>query len=62
MELTSHYSMLPAAAVCGYYFAHPQAEYFVVGPVLEDQVEDYARRKDCDAADIRLLLPANLAD
>jgi 5-methyltetrahydrofolate--homocysteine methyltransferase len=60
MELTSGYAMLPAASVCGYYFAHPQAEYFVLGPVLPDQLEDYARRKDCSLEEVRRLLPANL--
>jgi 5-methyltetrahydrofolate--homocysteine methyltransferase len=62
MELTSGYSMLPAASVCGYYFAHPRAEYFVLGPILPDQLEDYARRKDCSVEDVRRLLPANLHD
>ncbi|MDT8319166.1 MAG: methionine synthase [Xanthomonadales bacterium] len=60
MQLTSGYSMLPAASVCGYYFAHPQAQYFVVGPILEDQVEDYARRKGCSVEDVQRLLPANI--
>ena len=60
MELTSGYAMLPAASVCGYYFAHPQAEYFVLGPVLPDQLEDYARRKDCSLEEVRRLLPSNL--
>jgi 5-methyltetrahydrofolate--homocysteine methyltransferase len=60
MELTSGYAMLPAAAVSGYYFAHPQAEYFILGPILPDQLEDYARRKDCSVDEIRRLLPANL--
>jgi 5-methyltetrahydrofolate--homocysteine methyltransferase len=54
--------MLPAASVCGYYFAHPAAEYFVLGPVLDDQVEDYAVRKECTPREVRLLLPANLAE
>ncbi len=54
--------MLPAASVCGYYFAHPQAEYFVLGPVLPDQLEDYARRKDCSVDEVRRLLPSNLHD
>jgi 5-methyltetrahydrofolate--homocysteine methyltransferase len=62
MQLTSGYAMLPAAAVCGYYFAHPRAEYFVLGPILPDQLEDYARRKGCSVADVRRLLPANLTD
>jgi 5-methyltetrahydrofolate--homocysteine methyltransferase len=54
--------MLPAASVCGYYFAHPQAEYFVLGPVLPDQLEDYARRKECSVKEVRRLLPSNLHD
>ena len=62
MELTSGWAMLPAASVSGYYFAHPQAEYFVVGPVLPDQLEDYAERKACSIEDVRRLLPANLHD
>jgi 5-methyltetrahydrofolate--homocysteine methyltransferase len=60
MELTSGYAMLPAASVCGYYFAHPLASYFVLGPILPDQLEDYARRKECSVDDVRRLLPANL--
>jgi 5-methyltetrahydrofolate--homocysteine methyltransferase len=60
MVLTSGFSMLPAASVCGYYFAHPQAQYFVLGPVLSDQLEDYARRKDCSIEDVHRLLPANI--
>jgi 5-methyltetrahydrofolate--homocysteine methyltransferase len=60
MQLTSGYAMLPAASVCGYYFAHPEAQYFVLGPVLADQLEDYARRKDCSVDEISRLLPANL--
>jgi len=62
MELTSGFAMLPAASVSGYYFAHPQADYFVLGPVLADQLEDYARRKDCSVDEVRLSLPANLHD
>jgi len=60
MELTSSYAMLPAASVCGYYFSHPDAKYFVLGPVLADQLEDYARRKDCSVDEVRRLLPGNV--
>ena len=60
IELTSGYAMLPASAVSGYYFAHPRAEYFILGPILPDQLEDYARRKKCSVDQIRRLLPANL--
>ncbi|MBF0623740.1 MAG: methionine synthase [Magnetococcales bacterium] len=44
IQLTESYAMDPAAAVCGYYFSHPQARYFGVGRLDRDQVEDYARR------------------
>nr|WP_314481646.1 methionine synthase [uncultured Pseudomonas sp.] len=43
--LTEHYAMFPAAAVSGWYFAHPQAQYFAVGKVDKDQIECYSARK-----------------
>ncbi|MBF8675698.1 methionine synthase [Pseudomonas fulva] len=43
--LTEHYAMFPAAAVSGWYFAHPQAQYFAVGKVDKDQIERYSARK-----------------
>ncbi len=60
MQLTGGYAMLPAASVCGYYFAHPQSEYFVVGNIQEDQLEDYARRKKLTIEATRRLLAANI--
>jgi hypothetical protein len=39
--------MFPGASVSGFYFAHPQSKYFVVGKIGEDQVEDMARRRRC---------------
>jgi len=45
ITLTESFAMQPAAAVSGYYFAHPESKYFVVGKLARDQVEDYARRK-----------------
>jgi 5-methyltetrahydrofolate--homocysteine methyltransferase len=45
ISLTESFAMYPAAAVSGYYFSHPQSQYFVVGRIGKDQVEDYARRK-----------------
>jgi 5-methyltetrahydrofolate--homocysteine methyltransferase len=45
MTLTESFAMLPTAAVSGYYFAHPDAEYFGVARIGKDQVEDYARRR-----------------
>ncbi|GAC1037435.1 methionine synthase [Pseudomonas sp. No.117] len=43
--LTEHYAMFPAAAVSGWYFAHPEAQYFAVGKIDKDQVERYTERK-----------------
>jgi len=60
MELTSGYAMLPAAAVSGYYFAHPQSSYFVLGNILEDQLLDYAKRKNISPEQARRLLVANI--
>jgi 5-methyltetrahydrofolate--homocysteine methyltransferase len=45
VRLTESYAMLPAAAVSGFYFAHPEARYFQVGRLGADQVKDYQRRK-----------------
>lgn len=45
IELTDSFAMYPAAAVSGWYFSHPQSQYFVVGRVSKEQVEDYAKRK-----------------
>ncbi|MGA0587235.1 methionine synthase [Dyella sp. KRB-257] len=45
ITLTEGFSMYPAAAVSGWYFAHPDSQYFVVGRITREQVDDYARRK-----------------
>ncbi len=45
LHLTESFAMYPTAAVSGYYFSHPQSQYFVVGRVDREQVQDYARRK-----------------
>ncbi|VDM37770.1 unnamed protein product [Toxocara canis] len=46
IKLTESYAMEPAASVCGLYFAHPQSQYFAVGKIDKDQVQDYALRKE----------------
>ncbi len=46
IELTEQFAMLPAAAVSGWYFSHPDARYFGVGKIDRDQLEDYAARKE----------------
>ncbi len=60
MSLTESFAMLPAAAVSGYYFSHPRSQYFVVGRVSKEQVEDYARRKGVSLAQAERWLAANL--
>ena len=60
MTLTESFAMLPAAAVSGYYFSHPDSQYFVVGRVSKEQVEDYARRKGATVAQTERWLASNL--
>jgi 5-methyltetrahydrofolate--homocysteine methyltransferase len=48
IELTEGFAMFPTAAVSGWYFSHPQSQYFVVGRLTREQVEDYAKRKGWD--------------
>ena len=45
LHLTENFAMYPAAAVSGFYFAHPQSKYFGLGKIAKDQVEEYAKRK-----------------
>ena len=61
VELTESRAMWPGASVSGWYFAHPQAEYFVVGRVGRDQVADYAERKGISMAEAERLLSVNLS-
>lgn len=51
VTLTESYAMWPGASVCGIYFSHEDAEYFGVGKIERDQVEDYARRKGWTVAE-----------
>ncbi len=48
IKLTETFAMMPAASVSGYYFSHPESQYFGTGKIDEDQVRDYARRKGMD--------------
>jgi 5-methyltetrahydrofolate--homocysteine methyltransferase len=56
MGLTESLAMTPAASVSGFYLAHPQAAYFNVGRIGEDQLEDWAAREGMDATLARRLL------
>jgi 5-methyltetrahydrofolate--homocysteine methyltransferase len=60
VTLTESFAMLPAAAVSGFYFAHPDAKYFAVGKIGKDQVEDYTRRKGMDLSTVERWLSPNL--
>ncbi|MBL8255633.1 MAG: methionine synthase [Pseudoxanthomonas mexicana] len=60
MSLTESFAMLPTAAVSGYYFSHPQSQYFVVGRVSKEQAADYAKRKGVDLAQAERWLASNL--
>ncbi len=60
VSLTENFAMSPAAAVSGFYFAHPDAQYFNVGKISRDQIEDYSKRKKWSIAETERLLNANL--
>ena len=60
MVLTDNFAMLPAASVSGWYFSHPRSQYFVLGRVSREQVEDYARRKGVNLAQAERWLAPNL--
>jgi 5-methyltetrahydrofolate--homocysteine methyltransferase len=56
IDLTESLAMNPAASVCGFYLSHPQAAYFNVGPIGDDQIADYAARSKRDESDVRRAL------
>ena len=60
ITLTESFAMLPTAAVSGFYFGHPQSEYFGVARIGEDQVTEYAARRDVDMATATRWLRPNL--
>jgi len=60
IELTEGYAMYPTAAVSGWYFSHPDSQYFVVGRLTREQVEDYAKRKGWTREEAERWLAPNL--
>ncbi|MGQ2964788.1 methionine synthase [Methylophilus sp.] len=60
MQLTDSYAMLPAAAVSGFYLAHPESRYFSVDKIADDQVEDMAKRRQVEKAWLERWLAPNL--
>jgi 5-methyltetrahydrofolate--homocysteine methyltransferase len=60
MKLTENFAMTPAASVSALFFAHPDARYFAVGRIGEDQVREYAQRAGIPVADAERILRPNL--
>ncbi len=60
IQLTEGYAMYPASSVSGFYYSHPQSQYFVLGKIGEDQLQDYAKRKGMDIEAARKILAPNL--
>jgi 5-methyltetrahydrofolate--homocysteine methyltransferase len=60
ITLTESLAMYPASSVCGWYISHPQSQYFGVGKLQKDQVEDYAKRKGMSFEEIERWLRQNM--
>eukprot|EP01130_Rhizamoeba_saxonica_P004446 TRINITY_DN1815_c0_g2_i1.p1 TRINITY_DN1815_c0_g2~~TRINITY_DN1815_c0_g2_i1.p1 ORF type:complete len:1245 (-),score=381.19 TRINITY_DN1815_c0_g2_i1:890-4624(-) len=60
IELTDSFMMQPGSAVSGLYFAHPDSEYFAVGKLPKQQVEEYAARKGLELSEVEGYFPTNL--
>ena len=60
ITLTDSFAMWPTAAVSGFYFSHPQSQYFAVGKIDRDQLGDYAKRKGWDIGVAERWLAPNL--
>ncbi|HEX4038244.1 MAG TPA: methionine synthase [Acidobacteriaceae bacterium] len=60
IQLTESFAMWPGSSVSGFYFAHPESRYFMVGKIDRDQVADYAGRKGMSVAEVERWLGPNL--
>ena len=60
ISLTESLAMWPASSVSGWYFSHPESQYFAVGKIDRDQLTDYARRADMSTAEAERNLAPNL--
>ncbi|MFT4644629.1 MAG: 5-methyltetrahydrofolate--homocysteine methyltransferase [Planctomycetota bacterium] len=60
ISLTESYAIYPAASVSGWYFGHPDAKYFGVGKISEDQLVDYAKRKAVSQEEMEKWLAVNI--
>ncbi|UBZ12698.1 methionine synthase [Flagellimonas marinaquae] len=62
VKLTESLAMWPAASVSGYYFGHPEAKYFGLGKIEQDQVQDFAERKNMKLEEAQKWLAPNIVD
>ncbi|WP_299098502.1 methionine synthase [uncultured Winogradskyella sp.] len=62
VKLTESLAMWPAASVSGYYFGNPEARYFGLGKIKEDQIEDYSKRREISNEEATKWLSPNIAD
>ncbi|MEE9448092.1 MAG: vitamin B12 dependent-methionine synthase activation domain-containing protein, partial [Arenicellales bacterium] len=62
ISITESFAMLPAASVSGWYFAHPDSQYFGIGQIDEDQVVEYAKQKNMDLPVMRRWLAPSMRD
>ena len=60
VKLTESMAMYPTAAVSGWYFAHPESKYFGLGKIADDQVSDYAKRKNISLEEAERWLSPNM--
>ena len=61
-QLTSSFAKWPPSSVSGFYYSHPQSEYFNVGKIAQDQLQDYAARKGWTLDEAKRWLAPNLDD
>jgi 5-methyltetrahydrofolate--homocysteine methyltransferase len=62
VKLTESMAMWPASSVSGYYFAHPESKYFGLGKIKNDQIEDYAKRRNISLEQAEKWLAPNNAE
>ncbi|AXG73299.1 methionine synthase [Flavobacterium arcticum] len=62
VKLTESLAMWPAASVSGYYFAHPESKYFGLGKIKQDQIKDYAKRRNITLAEAEKWLNPNISE
>ena len=61
ITLTDHYSIQPSTSICGLFICHPDAHYFPVGRIDEDQLADYCQRRGISVTEGEQLLSKYIA-